>query len=403
MQEETAIMIEDLSLRLKALAVFRSVLADEVLAGLVRFLELRDVKDAPAALDAYGSFVAALYEASEGDLAAHVQRLVEDDENIYIRAALAGDVPSWLQVAAQGELAVLQEVCDLTPDVLCAGLGWSGYRAPFSSTHVDLAAEYFRRTSSIDTFGYGIYARNRAFVLDASGAICPVGTSDPVRLSDLVDYQREQEIVLDNTYALLAGKPAANILLTGDAGTGKSSTVKAVVNELSERGLRIIEVRKDQLRDIPRLLDELADNPLKFIIFIDDLSFQSNDDNYSTMKAILEGSVSAKTRNVVIYATSNRRHLVKESFSERDGDDVHFNDTMQEIISLSERFGIHVSFSKPDKQTYLDIVHNLADAEGLAYEPSELDADAERYALYRGGRTARLARQFVDSLLAARD
>src|SRR5699024_11666173 len=134
--------------------------------------------------------------------------------------------------------------------------------------------------------------------------------------------------------------------------------------------------------------------------FIDDLSFQKDDDNFSALKAILEGSVSAKSRNIVIYATSNRRHLVKETFSDRDGDDVHRNDTMQELLSLSERFGIQVTFQKPDKKTYLGIVHHLAKEKGIQMEESQLDTLAERYALGRGGRSARAANQFIDGLLA---
>ena len=205
---------------------------------------------------------------------------------------------------------------------------------------------------------------------------------------------------MDNTKALLDGKPAANILLTGDAGTGKSSTVKAIANELFNEGLRVVEVRKDQLFSIPKVLDELSGNPLKFVLFIDDLSFQNDDDNFNTLKAVLEGSVTAKSNNVVIYATSNRRHIIKEKFSDREGDDIHRNDTMQELVSLSERFGIHITFSKPDKATFLHIVHHLADENGITMPSAELELLAERFALERGGRSARLARQFIDNLLS---
>ena len=189
-------------------------------------------------------------------------------------------------------------------------------------------------------------------------------------------------------------------MLTGDAGTGKSSTVKAVANALWNEGLRIVEVRKDQLRIIPKILDELSSNPLKFVLFIDDLSFLKDDDNFNALKAVLEGSVTAKSNNVVIYATSNRRHIIKEKFSDREGDDVHRNDTMQELISLSERFGIHVTFSKPNKETFLHIVHHLAEGNSIEMPTDELNRLAERFALERGGRSARLAKQFIDGLLA---
>ena len=205
---------------------------------------------------------------------------------------------------------------------------------------------------------------------------------------------------MDNTKALLAGRPAANILLTGDAGTGKSSTVKAVGNEFFGEGLRIIEVRKDQLAMIPALLDELAGNPLKFILFIDDLSFAGEDDRFNGLKAVLEGSVAARSHNVVVYATSNRRHLVRERFADRDGDEVHRNDTLQEIVSLSNRFGIQITFQRPDKKTYLHIVSQLAGQKGVVMDDAELAAGAERYALERGGRSARLAKQYIEGILS---
>ena len=150
-------------------------------------------------------------------------------------------------------------------------------------------------------------------------------------------------------------------------------------------------VQECLLYQIPSVLEQLADQPLKFILFIDDLSFLRDDDNFNALKAVLEGSVSAKSKNVVIYATSNRRHIIKEKFSDREGDDVHRNDTLQELISLSERFGIHITFGKPTKQTYLHIVKHLASVDGIVMEEKELELLAERFALARGGRSARLA------------
>jgi len=395
------VTLSDLNLRLHALAIFRALLDDPVVSALCGYLDSLAGGSTEASVDAYAAFVAELYATGKRTLAGYMQSIVNNDENAYIRMIGSGARP-WPEMEAnvRAELEILQAVADLTPEALGQGLSWQGYLPGFAVKHLDLPACYRERCANISRLGYGIYAKYTMFYVDAENKIVPVHNPDQIRLSALIDYKREQQIILDNTLALLAGKPAANILLTGDAGTGKSSTVKAVVNELSHRGLRILEVRKEQLHAIPAILDTLNGNPLKFILFIDDLSFQRDDDNFSALKAILEGSVSAKSRNVVIYATSNRRHLVKESFASRDGDDVHRNDTLQETLSLSERFGIQITFQKPDKQTYLDIVHHLARQKGITMAESELDMLAERFALGRGGRSARAAGQFVDGILA---
>ncbi|MCI7639475.1 MAG: ATP-binding protein [Clostridiales bacterium] len=392
--------LKELQIRLNSLAIFRALLRDPVVSALVDYLSSRESATAEA-VSKYAAFVSSLYGTEKRTLAGYIQHIVNNDENAYIRMIGQGKQP-WPEMESQveRELEILQAVADLTPEALREGLDWPGYLPVFANKQLNIVDSYHERCANIHRFGYGIYAKHIMFYIGEGNRIVPVINPDQTRLSSLIDYKREQQIILDNTVALLEGKPAANILLTGDAGTGKSSTVKAVVNELHDRGLRILEVRKEQLHAIPAILDELNTNPLKFILFIDDLSFQKDDDNFSALKAILEGSVSAKSRNVVIYATSNRRHLVKESFSGRDGDDIHRNDTMQEIISLSERFGIQVTFQKPNKETYLGIVRHLAEEKGVTMDTNELDMLAERYALGRGGRSARAATQFIDGLLA---
>lgn len=384
--------LSDLNLRLQSLAIFRALLNDPVIAALSRYLKEPTV-------GTYAEFVAQLYRTEKRTLAGYLQSIVNNDENAYIRMIGMGSTP-WpeMETDVWEELAILQDVADLTPRSLRKALQWEGYLPVFANKSLDLSESYRDRCRNIGRCGYGIYAKYHMFFLTPEGQITPVRNPDGTKLSDLVDYEREKKIILDNTLALLAGKPAANVLLSGDAGTGKSSTVKAIVNALYEQGLRILEVRKEQLHQIPEILDQLNANPLKFILFIDDLSFQKGDDNFSALKAILEGSVSAKSSNVVIYATSNRRHLVKESFSDRDGDDIHRNDTIQELLSLSERFGIQVTFQKPDKKTYLSIVHHLVKERGIEMDPDALDQAAERYALNRGGRSARAAKQFADNL-----
>ncbi|MBQ8185719.1 MAG: ATP-binding protein [Clostridia bacterium] len=385
--------MKELKTKLDTLCIFRGLMNDPVLSALYAHL-------GKATCASYTAFVSALYEANGGNLGEYVKALCLESENVCVRTAAQGrTIPGYMVQALEAELDVLQELTALTKEKLCLALKYSGYLPDFTTTALRLKEIYLHRTENIGKFGYGIYAKNRMFLVDDNDRIVPVQHPDRTELSDLVDYDRERQIILDNTRALLAGKPAANVLLTGDAGTGKSSTVKAVVNALWSDGLRLIEIRKDQLRAIPKVLDELSANPLKFVLFIDDLSFLKDDDSFNALKAVLEGSVTAKSSNVVIYATSNRRHIIKETFSDRDGDDVHRNDTVQELISLSGRFGIHVTFSKPNKETYLHIVHHLAEENGIDMAPDELDLLAERFALERGGRSARLARQFTDSLL----
>ena len=391
--------LNELYLKLNSLCIFRAILSDSVISRLVKYLKSVENTDTAEKISLYSDFVSALYSNNKISLARHIHTVVGNNENVYVKIIGSGKSGSpTMKKCVDAELEILQAVADLTPAELQSTIDWNGFLPVFKAEKVDLANDYAKRTKNIGKYGYGIYAKNHMFRING-GKVVPVLHPDETMLSDLIGYEREKKTVLDNTKALLESKPAANILLTGDAGTGKSSTVKAVANELYKEGLRIIEVRKEQLREIPVILDELSDSPLKFILFIDDLSFQKDDDNFSALKAILEGSVSAKSKNVVIYATSNRRHLVKEKFSDREGDDIHFNDTIQEIISLSDRFGIHITFNKPNKETYLDIVHSLADKKGIKYNPDELEIKAEQFALEKGSRSARAAKQFVESII----
>lgn len=386
--------LNSLKVRLSTMTIFRDLLKDQVIAGLSAFLET----PTPST---YAAFVAEIYNANGGNISKYIREICENSENIYVKTVGCGDfVPKYLNDALNQDLITLQMVSDITSEELSSAIEYDGMLPIFENTKLDISENYMHRVDNIGKYGYGFYAKNKMFYVDDDGNIVPVNNPDKTVLSDLVDYERERNIIINNTKALLEGKPAANILLTGDAGTGKSSTVKAVANALFNEGLRIIEVRKDQLRSIQKILDELNTNPLKFILFIDDLSFLKDDDNFNALKAVLEGSVTAKSSNVVIYATSNRRHIVKEKMSDREGDEIHRNDSMQELISLSARFGIHITFSKPNKETFLRIVHHIADEKHIEMEAAELELLAERFALERGGRSARLAKQFIDNLLS---
>ena len=181
-------------------------------------------------------------------------------------------------------------------------------------------------------------------------------------------------------------------MLYGDAGTGKSSSIKAIVNEYAPEGLRLVEIKQENYKLIPTVMHTLSEQPLKFILFIDDLSFEKDNSDFNALKSLLEGGLSARPSNIVVYVTSNRKHMIKESFSQRDGDDVHRNETLQELIALSERFGLTVGFFKPDKKEYLNIVYELKSQYKLNIDDMELSLLAEQYALKRGGRSPRTAR-----------
>jgi len=201
----------------------------------------------------------------------------------------------------------------------------------------------------------------------------------------------------------LAGLPANNILLYGDRGTGKSSTVKALLNRYRENGLRMVEVKKSDLADFPRLVRELRTSPQRFVLFVDDLSFEENEVEYKELKAVLEGGLESRPENVVIYATSNRRHLVRERFTDRqpeypENGEVRPGDTVQEKLSLADRFGVTVLFMAPDKALYLEIVRGLAARRGISWPREELERQALLWEAWQNGRSGRSARQFIDSI-----
>lgn len=388
--------LEALNLKLKTLTIFRKLLRDEVLGRLSALLTLSG-KGMAEKLTAYAGFASGLFQEGENLTDCVWDRIVSDENPCVLRCARGEAVSPELSECLESELKVLQEVSQLSARAVKDAIGFDGYLPEWKTCPADFAADYERFLRSIGTSGYGVFLKHRMFSV-ADGWVAPVYCPDPVRLSDLKGYERERMAVAQNTRALLEGKPAANALLYGDAGTGKSSTIKAVVNEYAGEGLRLIEFRKNQLSEIPAVAERLRGNPLKFILFIDDLSFTQDSGEVGALKAILEGAVSARTKNVVIYATSNRRHIVSERFSDRGEDEIHRNETIQEQVSLSQRFGLAVSFFKPDRAQYLMIVRELALQFGVN-DIEALDLLAERYAIERGGRSPRVARQFVESLM----
>lgn len=348
---------------------------------------------------AYCEFVSCLYQHG-ADFGKAVLETLENDDNVYIRMSAKGEeIPVSMKAAFASELDFLSMLTELEASQLLVSAGLPHTLAHFENTYMDFVCVISERLKNASKYGYGMFAKYGMFRVSDKGDLVPVLSPDSIQISELVGYDEERKEVIDNTRAFLEGKPAANVLLCGDAGTGKSSTVKACANMFKKDGLRLIELRKDQLKLLPEVMGEIADNPLHFILFVDDLSFACDDDGFGSLKAALEGSCSARADNAVIYATSNRRHLVKETFSSRAGDEVHRRDTIEELTSLSERFGISVLFSKPNKDLYLQIVKSLVQGYEIEIDEKELAIKAEAFALAKGGRSARVAGQFADSLV----
>ena len=389
--------------RLHGLVVFRSLLDDPVVAKLV---DLTDRMEAGApgygpVCDAVAQFEAALFEHTT-NWGSYLSAAVLEAETVCVRQAASGTLAPALQTALDSELAFLQALCGLTLDELLAAAGSAAGQAQelaflprWETSGIDLPAAYAQRMSEVGKKGYGMFAKHHVFTVE-NGQLVPVKYPDPQRLSELPGYEKEREKVIANTKALLAGMPANNVLLYGDAGTGKSSAVKAIANEFAPEGLRLVEVKKNQLYQIPDLMDKLAANPLKFILFIDDLSFTANDDNFAALKAILEGSVGGRAKNIAVYATSNRRHLIKETLTDRTGDDIHEADTRQELMSLSARFGLTVTFQRPEKARFENILAELAKQHGIDMPMDQLLVKAEAFAIRAGGRSPRVAKQFIE-------
>ena len=347
--------------RLHGLVIFRALLDDDVIA---KFVDLTDrMAAAPqstgAVCDAAASFEAALFEHTT-NFGEYLSAAVLEAETVCVRQAAVSEVPPVLQTALDNELDFLRQLCSLTLDELLDAAG-AADKLPFlprwETKAIDLHAAYAQRMSEVGKKGYGMFAKHHVFTVE-NGKLVPVRYPDPQRLDELPGYEQEREKVIANTRALLAGMPANNVLLYGDAGTGKSSTVKAIANEFAADGLRLVEVKKNQLYQIPDLMDKLAANPLKFILFI------------------------------------------KETLSDRTGDDIHEADTRQELMSLSARFGLTVTFQRPEKARFEVILTELAKQHGIEMPHDELLTKAEAFAIRAGGRSPRVAKQFIEQCAA---
>lgn len=431
----------------RGLVLFRRILKDPICLVMVRFLEAVTTPAQPdEILDAFGELFFLLSEKVEeagepvGDAWQNflLNRILYDD-NAFSRGAAAASFEKLgisLRAAAEGDLRKLQTLhrvdavaaretvlfllgegqapvgglpvwediagCDHHPVPLENRLGRE-IKAAFCNLGdwgrcLEELAGYYRQA------GAGLFGQYGAFRwVSPGGCLEGIAEPDAICFEELIGYQSQRQEVAANTERFLAGLPANNLLLYGDRGTGKSSTIKALLSHYGGRGLRLVEISKNVLGEFPSIIRQLRERPQRFILFVDDLSFEESEVGYKELKSVLEGSLESRPSNVLIYATSNRRHLVRERFSDRepvsgqDGD-VRGNDTIQEKLSLADRFGVTILFTTPDRALYLDIVRGLAQQRGLSLEDGELERRALLWEAWQNGRSGRTARQFIDHI-----
>ena len=378
---------KEIAKELKSLAVFRCILKDEMVKA---FTELCEESDE----DKLGRFTELLYMRGDNLTRAFLDAVLLSENLLSVKKACDESVSRVILNRANKELDIIQKAAEIESAAFSVFGLWKVEKLDFEKL-------FSERLDNIKSTGYGVFAENIMFTLEGK-EIVPAIFKDDTTIESLKGYERQRGLIENNIKALIRGRVAANMLLYGDSGTGKSATIKALTNFYAERGVRLIEIKKSQISEIPYIMGKVSNNPLKFILFLDDLTFDPNDDAFGSMKAVLEGSVAARAKNTCICVTSNRRHLVKETAADREGGDLHRRDTMEEIGALTQRFGLSVVYEKPDKFAYVQVLKDIAADYNIEIGEAEIK-EAEAYAISKGGRSCRVAKQYVEELLRRMD
>jgi len=398
---------------LASLVIYRNILHDTTIAALLAWLESNTSQepDYVEICDRYHQFCYQLLQTGHC-FPCHLLSLILKDDNVFSRTAeKQGRIEPELRQSAAHDLNLLQRVAglnfaEMAPKSIytlamdgcsCKGLGRDKDVLDQNSDwslQIDRLIEHYRVNSR------GIMAHFKALRWDTKAGLIGIAHPHLPQLEDLIGYEYQKRVLCWNTEKFLAGLPANNVLLYGSSGTGKSTMIKALLKHYQDKPLRMVEIHRDSIYNLHNLAEMLSDYNLKFIIFIDDLSFEDYETEYKGLKAMLEGSLQTQTGNVLIYATSNRRHLVKEYFHDRDflDDEIHTHDTQQEKISLADRFGLTLSFASPSQEEYLAIVAGLAKRRELDIDTELLRRKALQWERGKHGPSGRTAQQFINHI-----
>ena len=389
--------------QLRGLSAFRSLLDTPMLKDALQLLDAAARRDGEGALAAYDQMFYLLKAEGYSGLGTWLWDTLRYTETPYGDLAGSGRSDSELEGAARRDVDALLQLARLGAEDIRVALkpilteeyvsvldNLPAWETGVPFTFEELSAFYREN-------GAGLYAKYRAFLWE-EGQLVPVADPDCPHPVELLGYDQQRKQVLDNTRLLVEGKPSNNVLLFGDGGTGKSATVKSMLYLPGMENLRLIEIQKENLVGMPRLIRSLAGRRQSFILFIDDLAFDQDDKTYSSLKTILEGGLEKRPLNVAIYATSNRRHLVRQTFSDRAGDEVDAFETISEKTALAERFGLRIPYMTMSKSEYLALIDHLAGLYHVEMNREVLHAKAMEWEIRHAGRTPRVARQFIASL-----
>jgi uncharacterized protein len=407
--------INELIKDLRRFVIYKNVLSDDTVKKFVKILEF--ISDGKPDVDGVYKLYSELYseltkyavknDVYNGIWKSKINDLVKVDENIFslLSEKFGQDmIDKRLKMAAEKELETLKKLADV--DLIGYVEEHLSFNMPpwenlinhsnkgdiadiLDCKSIDEIIDYYNKN------GCGLFNRYRAFRWD-NGELIGVENPDPVEFDDLIGYEEEHRIVIDNTNRFMRGLPASNILLYGDRGTGKSSTVKAVLNMYYKKGLRLIEVSRQDMMDLNKIINIISSRGLKFILFLDDLSFEENETEYKVLKSTLEGGIGKLPDNVIIYATSNRRHMIREYVDDNVQNELHSMDTKEEKLSLADRFGITITFMSPNQEEYLKIVESLAQKYGISLDMDTLKSESIRWCTWHNGMSPRSAKQFID-------